>query len=323
MERVKIGFVGCGGNARGHMRRLKQMQHVEIVAVCDISEAAAQKAAHEFGGVPYTDHRRLLERTDLDAVYLSLPVFAHGEPELDTIARGLPFFVEKPVARDLPTAARVLAALRRQPVLTCVGYQLRYLAPAQATRRLLANREIGLVEGHYWCGSGRGSGWQVKMALSGGQLVEQATHTLDLMRYFAGEVAEVFSWQASRVLRGIDSPDVYAVTLRFASGAIGSLSTAWHVDPGDWSEANVLNITFEGSRLRWTTAGATIVPERPDFDGGGNPSPSIDEVFVRAVQANDPTLILSPYEDAVKSLAISLAANESARTGQPVRVLAE
>lgn len=323
MERVKIGIVGCGGNARGHMRRLKQLPQAEIVAVCDIAEAAAQKAAQEFGGMPYTDYHRLLERDDLDAVYLSLPVFAHGEPELDTIARGLPFFVEKPVARDLPTAARVLAALRRQPVLTCVGYQLRYLAPAQATRRLLANREIGLVEGHYWCGSGRGSGWQVKMALSGGQLVEQATHTLDLMRYFAGEVAEVFSWQSNRVLRGIDCPDVYSVALRFASGAVGTLSTAWHLDPSDWNEANILNITFEGSRVRWTAGSATLVPESADFDGGGNPSPSIDEVFVRAVQANEPSLILSPYEDAVKSLAISLAANESARLGQPIRVAAD
>ena len=113
MEEVRIGFIGCGGNATGHMRRLTRMEGARIVGVCDVVPDLAQRAAELTGGEAYTEHRALLDRQDLDAVYLSIPVFAHGQPEMDTLERGLPFFVEKPVARDMATARQIEAELTR------------------------------------------------------------------------------------------------------------------------------------------------------------------------------------------------------------------
>ncbi len=320
MEQVRIGFIGCGGNARGHMARLRQLPQARIVAVCDVVPEAANRAAGETGATPYTDHRALLERDDLDAVYLSLPVFAHGQPELDTIARGLPFFVEKPVALTMQTALTIAQAVEKAGLLTCVGYQLRYLPHTAAVRSWLAGREVSMAVGHYWCGSGRGQGWVVQWQKSGGQLVEQATHTIDMMRYLVGEVEEVFSYQANRVVKQIDSPDVYVVAMRFASGALGSLTTAWHLDPRDWSQANILQIFYEQSRLSWSAGGASLTPADEAFAGQAVPGPSIDEVFVEAVRTGDRSRILTPYAEGVRSLAVSLAANLSAQRGQPVRI---
>ena len=73
-------MIGCGGNARGHMTQLAQVPDARLVAVCDVEEGRANQAAERFGAEAYTDYRRMLERDDLDAVYLSLPVFAHGDP---------------------------------------------------------------------------------------------------------------------------------------------------------------------------------------------------------------------------------------------------
>ncbi|HEX2185304.1 MAG TPA: Gfo/Idh/MocA family oxidoreductase, partial [Chloroflexota bacterium] len=108
---LRLGFIGCGGNARGHMRRLGQLEGVQIVAVCDVQPALAEQAAGQTGGQPYTDFRRLLDHDGLDAVYLSIPVFAHGDPEMAVVERGLPMFVEKPVAIDTGTAAQIAAAV--------------------------------------------------------------------------------------------------------------------------------------------------------------------------------------------------------------------
>src|SRR5438552_17795692 len=125
-EAIRFGFIGCGGNARGHMKRLQEVEGAQIVGVCDVAAEAAQQAAEMTGAETYSDHRALLERSDLDAIIISIPVFAHGAPERDTIARGLPFLVEKPVAIDLATAREIESAARRAGIMTAVGYQLRY-----------------------------------------------------------------------------------------------------------------------------------------------------------------------------------------------------
>jgi myo-inositol 2-dehydrogenase/D-chiro-inositol 1-dehydrogenase len=313
MEEVRIGFIGCGGNASGHMRRLGQLEGARIVGVCDVVPEMAQKAAALTGGEAYTDHRALLDREDLQAVYLSIPVFAHGPPELDTMARGLPFFVEKPVARDMATAHQIEAEVTRRGALTCVGYQLRYLGSTDVARETLAGSAVGLAVGKYWSGSGRGDAnrWVRQFARSGGQLVEQATHTLDMMRFLIGEVKSVYARQASRTLHDIDCPDVHAVVLEFESGALGSLTTTWAYDPRDWSHANVVDVTFGQSLLHWSASAAEITADGVTTEHK-RPDRSIDELFVDAVRRGDRSTILSPYADAIKSLAVSLAALQSA-----------
>jgi predicted dehydrogenase len=321
MDEVRIGFIGCGGNARGHMRALENVAGAQIVAVCDVQGELAERAAAETGASAYTDHHALLERDDLHAVYISIPVFAHGAPERDVIARGLPFFVEKPVALDLATAQEIAARVRERNLLTCVGYQLRYSGATDAAREALSGAEIGMIVGRYWCGSGRGdpNAWLRRRDKSGGQLVEQATHTVDLMRYLGGEIVEVYAKEARRTLPEIDCADVHCLILTFANGALGSLTTTWAFDPSDWSQANVVEITYDAALLRWSPGGVSI-------SGGGQqrqesrPDRSIDAVFIDAVRRGDRSAILSPYEDAVRSLAVSLAANASAQSGRPERI---
>ncbi len=324
LARVRIGMIGCGGNARGHMNSLRTIASAQIVAVCDLTEERAEQMADGVAGeendrprpTAYTDHRRLLERDDLDAVWISVPVFAHGQLEMDVVDRGLPFLVEKPVARDMATGREIEAAVQAKGLLTCVGYQLRYMSGAQAAWAELDGKRINLVVGQYWSGSGRGypKTWPLQMAKSGGQLLEQATHTFDMMRYLIGEVATVTCRATSRVLDQIDCPDVTITTLEFACGALGSMTTTWAFDPSDWSETNVLHILYEDKLLQWRTDQATLRSEcqTQPLDAPGR---GIDEVFVEGVRTGDGSGILTPYSDAVRSLAVSLAANESFAAG--------
>ncbi len=320
MKEIKIGFIGSGGNANGHMNRLSEMEGANVVAVCDIVPQKAQNAAEKHNAEPYTEHRAMLERDDLDAIYLSLPVFVHGQPELDVIERGLPFFVEKPVAINMDIAREVEVAVTKAGLITCVGYQLRYLGSTKITQQILSGKTINMVIGKYWCGTGRGNpeGWLRQMSKSGGQLVEQATHTVDMMRNLIGEVESVFAMQANRVLKQIDCPDSNSVSLQFANGAVGSLTAAWAYG-GGWDNANVLDILYGGDLLNWNPARVNVKEDGQWVDKT-EPSPSIDEVFVNAVRNGDDSQILSPYTDAVKTLAISLAANLSAEENRLVPI---
>ncbi|MBI4530343.1 MAG: Gfo/Idh/MocA family oxidoreductase [Candidatus Latescibacteria bacterium] len=320
-EEVRIGFIGCGGNARGHMQQIADLSGARIVAVCDVIPELANRAAETYGAVAYTSHRRLLKRPDLDTVYISIPVFAHGRPELDTIDRGLPFFVEKPVAINLHTAKRIAEAVVKKNLITCVGYQLRYSGAAEIAKEILDGATVGLVSGMYWSGTGRGdaSQWIRQMVKSGGQLVEQATHTIDMMRYLIGEITEVYTKQRSRLLRTIDCPDTNCLTFEFASGVIGSMTATWAYDPSDWSHANVLDITFDQSVLHWTYGGVSVTKDGQTAELT-RPDRSIDAVFIEAVRTGDGSAIRSPYTDGVKSLAVSLAANRSGKTGRPEKI---
>jgi predicted dehydrogenase len=317
-DQVRLGFIGCGGNARGHMARCAEDPSAAIVAVCDVVEAAAQQSAETHDARAFTSHKAMLDACELDAVYISIPVFAHGEPELDAIDAGLALFIEKPVAIDMATAQQIAARVRETQTLTCVGYQLRYTRPALDTRAFLADQALGMAVGRYWCSTGRGpTNWLRTFAQSGGQVLEQATHTIDMMRFLCGEVAEVHSIHANRTLSEIDCPDHTATVLTFASGAVGCLTTAWAFEGWD---GNIIDIFFDRYRLTWSAGGVTVTPEGagyPEVEGDGD---SIDRVFVEAVRTGDGSAILSPYDDAVKSLAISLAANASAQDGAPKQI---
>ena len=156
------------------------------------------------------------------------------------------------------------------------------------------------------------------MNKSGGQLVEQATHTIDMMRYLCGEVESVYAMQANRLLKETDCPDVNSVSLQFANGAVGSLTATWAY-AGDWSNANVLDLLYEEELLNWNPS-RVLVQEDGEWVDKTEPSPTIDEVFVDAVRSGDASQILSPYSDAVKTLEISLAANLSAQEKRVVEI---
>jgi myo-inositol 2-dehydrogenase / D-chiro-inositol 1-dehydrogenase len=324
---INIGFIGCGRNARGHMRSLAGVPGARIVGVCDVVPDLAQQAASETGAEAYTDFHALLRRDDLQAVYVSIPVFAHGEPELAIVERGLPLFVEKPVAIDMATARRVEKAISDAGLISCVGYQLRYRGSAEVARQLLSEEgagTTGILHGAYWCGTGRqlGGTWRTQMSGSGGQILEQATHVLDMMRFLTGEIDEVFAFVSRAILAEDygDSPDVHAVSLKFAGGAVGTLSATWALDPSDWTQANVIQIGYGEKRLFWKIDALAVTANQQSEEPQLPPDGNIDAVFVDAVRTGDSSKIRSDYAEGVRSLAVCLAINESAKTGRPVQV---
>lgn len=316
---INVGFVGAGGRARGHLRVLSRIEDVDIVALCDVKEDVARSAASEFGGAVYTDYREMLDKEDLTAMYVVVPTFAHYDAEILAAQQGVHMLLEKPVVPTMEKGLEILEAVQKSGVLTSVGYQQRYTGGAKQGREFLRDKDVAMATAYRWGGL-PGTPWWRVMAQSGGQIVEQTTHQVDLLRYLVGEVAEVHAYYATRALNDVenlDIPDVYALSLQFENGAVGTLSSTCVLRNGGGS--NGIDVMMRDMRATVGGNGVTVFPSGAAEVGEMPESEDIDEVFMDAIRTGDGSGILSDFEDGLRSLDISLAANKSAETGQPER----
>jgi len=321
LDRLKIGFVGAGGIAARHFGVLEGFDDAVVTAVADTDEGRAADAAARFGARAYPGHEAMLAAERLDALYICVPPFAHGAPERAAIAHGLPFFVEKPVAIDLATAEEIAAAVERAGLVTSVGYHLRYLDTVEEARALLRGNPARLLSG-YWLDSTPPPRWWWHQDQSGGQMVEQMTHIIDLARHLAGEVVQVYG-MASHLDRpdfpGLDVPTVSTASLHFASGAVGNFAATCLLR---WNHRVGLHVFADGMALEMTDRDimVDVGRGRPVRGAGDDPVRVEDRAFLDAVRGGPRGAIRCSYAEALATHRVVLAIVESARTGQAIRL---
>ena len=323
---LRLALIGTGGIATNYLRTLAA-EHVAgratVAATCDLVEERAAGAARPFGARVYTDWRRCLEADRYDAVFVCVPPAAHSGQEELALERGAHVFVAKPVALDLAYARRVLAAARSAGLLISSGYMWRYSDLHAQIRGLLEGRPVGLVLGTYIHGL-PGTPWWRRKAQSGGQMVEQTTHVFDLARCFAGEVEAVSCLGARRLLADVpnlDVEDASVCNLRFASGAVGNIASCCAAERGGRADLELVArdclVRYRcGAGFRaWVDGGEREVHQDVD------PFAALVRGFLQAVRDGNAAGLLSPYADAVQTLAVTLAAERSlARGGVPEAV---
>ncbi len=315
---VRIGFVGAGGIAQWqHFDTLEDTDDAEVVGICDVDEETATDAADRFDAQAYTDYRDLYDEVALDAVFICLPPFAHEGQEVEAAERGIDLFVEKPLALDVDTAETVRDAIAETDVVAQVGYNWRYALGIERARDILADRTIGYLDGYWWGGVPGGSDhWWHRRDRSGGQVVEQATHVFDAIRYLAGDVERVSAAGETRISDLVDFPDVTSATMEHESGAISHVSTSCVADPGKTG----LEIIADGATLTVTQDAIKGTVDDEEIDASSEQNPYVAEVedFLAAVSRGDDDGIRSTYADAVASLRLTLAVTESIDRSTPI-----
>ena len=312
VQRTRIAFIGAGGIAHRHFGVLERFADVEIVAVADVDFARSTEAAARVGARAFDDASRMLAAITVDALYICVPPFAHGEPERLAIEHGLPFFVEKPVALDLGTAEDVAASVARLGLVTAVGYHWRYLDTVDEVKAVLSATPARLLSG-YWLDSTPPPQWWWKQGASGGQMLEQTTHLIDLARYLVGDVVRVYG-QAGYLDRaafpGLDVATTSTATLTFASGAIANFASTCLLN---WNHRVGLHLFGEGVAIELTDHDVMIDigRGRPVRGNGSDPVEREDRDFVDAVQGK-PNHIRCDYGAALETLRLALAIEQSA-----------
>jgi len=320
VNQTRIGVLGAGVIARRHVRTLARFDDVRICAVADVQADRAAELAATVGAQVYEDPLAMLDREQLDAVYVCVPPFAHGELDLQVVQRGLPLFVEKPVAADLPTAERIAAAVEKAGLVTGVGHHWRWLDTVDRARELLADRPARLVNG-FWLDSTPPIGWWQGQATSGGQFVEQTAHIVDIARSLVGEIDEVFAY-TGRTPRGafpdMDVADVTAASARFATGAVGSFTSTCLLG---WPHRVGLHLFGDGLALELSEAELRIdLGHGPTvLTASGDPFEREDRAFVDAVQGG-PDRTRTTYAEALRTHRVTTGVLRSAADGRPVRI---
>ncbi|MEV4659758.1 Gfo/Idh/MocA family oxidoreductase [Micromonospora sp. NPDC049301] len=319
MRICRVGLVGAGGVAQRHARVLAGFDDVDLIGVTDVVPDTAAALAAQHGAQAYADVAELLAAGP-DAVYVCVPPFAHGPAEQAVIDAGLPMFVEKPVAVDLATAERIADEVTRRGLRTAVGHHWRYLSVLDEARGLLAGRSVRMVSGS-WLDKVPPVAWWSRRDRSGGPVVEQAAHVLDLIRALVGEVTEVTAY-GNGTPPPVDGADIDSVTtavLRFADGAVGTLSAACVLG---WKHRAGLEILADGLALSLTEEGLTICDADGERHVPADPEAArvaVDRAFVDAVRGVGDDVRV-PYAEALGTQRLALAVADSARTGQTVRL---
>jgi len=319
MTQARVGLIGAGLIANRHLGNLLEFPDVDVVAVADPTLERAEALAGRCGASAYSTHDEMIAAERLDAVYICVPPFAHGAPELAAIDAGLPFFVEKPLASDLETAEAIAERLESRDLATGVGYHWRYLDVYHRARELLVDNPARLALG-YWLDARPPTSWWAQRALSGGQTIEQTTHVLDLARTLVGEVSSVYAAAArvDDVDADGDIDDVTTATLRFETGAVGSVSSTSLLN---WPHRIGLH-TFSPS-LAIELAEFEIMVDvgqgRPVIASQVDPFVLEDRDFVDAVRGG-PNRIRVSYAEALRTHQLACALERSASEGRPVEL---
>ncbi len=330
MHPLRTAILGCGGFAHRHMQVLATLpDEIEMVAFSSRSEASARAFSQQYTNGRasiFTDHHDLLEQVDLDLLLITLPPYAHSDEVELAAERGIHLMLEKPIALTSDHAWQMVEAAERAGIKTQVGFKLRFGEAVEGVKALLDSGEagpLGLMSARYFCNALHAPWWRDRQK-SGGQLVEQVIHLVDLLRYFMGEPELVYGRQSNvfhRDLLDYTVEDVSATIFGFPNGGTGVIYATNGAIPGRWisdfrlvaqhltadfSDANHVIVTFTSGADR---PPLTIASERDQLAAEWRD-------LLNAIRTDSETRI--PLREGAKTLDLALAATRSAESQQPV-----
>jgi UDP-N-acetyl-2-amino-2-deoxyglucuronate dehydrogenase len=238
---LRFGLLGCGRIAKRHSELLGG-NHIEgagLVAVCDPLHPRADAVASKFGVPASYDIAEFLARKDVDAVAVLTPSGMHAEHVIACARAGKHVVVEKPMALRLQDADDMMRACDEAGVKLFVVKQNRFNVPVVKAREALEAGRFGkLILGTVrvrWCRDQAyydQDEWRGTWASDGGVLSNQASHHVDMLEWFFGDVVSVHA-RAITALAKIETEDTAVATLKFRNGALGIIEATTAARPTD------------------------------------------------------------------------------------------
>ena len=344
MDIVRFGIIGMGGMGNGHARNMPQIPEAELTAVCDIAPEALDAATAAYNVPGFTNHIELLESGLVDAVLIATPHYFHPPIAVDAMERGIHVISEKPMAVTVAAADSMIETARKTGVVFAVMFQQRTLPVFQAAKQLIDEGRLGplyrtlLVDTHFrsqayynsasWRATWKGEG--------GGVLLNQSPHGLDLFTWLGGIPARVTAQVRTRQ-HDIEVEDEATALLDYENGATGYVlasvneyPTGQHIELcGELGKLVIENGTLRFWQVRpgvraysdtaeamWGHPDAEEVPlELPERETG---HAAIVRNVARAILYQEP--LISPGEEAIRSLELANAILLSGHQGQPISI---
>jgi len=300
----RIAIIGLGMALKPHALALRDLVgRVEVAAAWSRGAERRARAEAEWGFRATGDLDAILSDDRIDAAMILAPPWAHGEIALRCAAAGKHVLLEKPIDATLARSVATVEAFEKAGRKLAIVFQHRFRLASLRLAELLAQGRLGRLVScsasvRWWRGPdyfaqpGRG----MKARDGGGVLLTQAIHTLDLFLSLAGPVAELSAHHLNSGLRAIDTEDVATATLRFASGAIGSIDATSTAFPGYPERIELAGdrgaAVLETERLSVRLMDGTTIEAGSAGGGGGGADP-----MAFSHEAN--TRLLADFLDAI------------------------
>jgi predicted dehydrogenase len=290
---VRLGVIGIGNRGTTLLRALLELSGVRVNAVADPEpkhrlrgQGIVEKAQ---GSRPEAveDPRRILDRSDIDAVVVAIPCDLHESITSEALRAGKHLYGEKPLALTITGCDRLsLEAYRRPELAVHVGFQRRSNPRFREGVNQIRQGELGpLIEARASWTSSNGplsghDGWLSRRARSGDFMVEQAVHIWDVFNWLHGDIPVRADGWGRRGLfvrqdPGRDVTDHYAVELEWADGFRSSFVQSWVAPADDGFTGSTLRILGEDGGLD-LVSGSLTFRDRQRARQSIHPSPQND-----------------------------------------------
>lgn len=234
MSKVRVGIIGCGNIFPMHALSVKNIPNCEIVAVCDIKEDRAIKAAEEMNCKYYTSYEEMIDEENLSVVHICTPHYLHAPMSVYASKKGVNVLTEKPMSIKLSDAEEMVKVAKENNTTLGVIFQNRYNAGSILIKEKLEDGTLGKIKGgklsvtwdrsdEYYSRSDWKGTWDKE---GGGVIIDQAIHTIDLMNWFVNdEIDYVEANISNRAHEQIEVEDCAEGVIKYKNGVVAGFHT--------------------------------------------------------------------------------------------------
>jgi predicted dehydrogenase len=324
-KKLRFGMVGAGAIAHSYLQAFEHCEEAKLVAVADYRIDAAQRIAEQMRCPSYDRVERMVQDCKLDAAIVCTPPVTHPDICIHLLENKINVLCEKPFSIEEQEAQKMLDAAKRSGVRLTMASKFRYVEDVVRAKSIVASGVLGdliLFENVFASRVDMASRWNSRPEISGGGvIIDNGTHSVDLMRYFLGPLAEVHAFEGRRS-QGLLVEETATLFVRSVSGVICSIDLSWSITKQRNSYLDIygsrgaISIGWKKSSHLDFSHGEWVV-----FGHGYNKVQAFRsqiENFSRAIRGEESLLITG--EDAIASVDIVESAYKALRQNQWIPV---
>jgi predicted dehydrogenase len=325
-EKLKFALVGAGRVAQSYEDVLLHYPGAEVVAVVDNHPQAAKAMGERIGCRSYQDLETMVNDSPIDAAVVCTPPASHPDISIALLKAGANVLCEKPFSTNVQDARRMVQAAWKNGLHLTMASKFRFVSDVILAKDMMSSGILGdllLFENVFASRVDMSDRWQSVPEISGGGvLIDNGTHSVDLMRYFLGCLDQVHVLE-SRRSQGLAVEDTVAMFVRSKAGAIGSIDLSWSIDKQRSSFLDIygsrgtISIGWKESRYLDYSVGEWVAIGK-GYDKLQAFRSQIDN-FCGAIRGDNSLLLTA--DEAVDSVAIMEAAYRSLRQSQWVEIV--